>query len=339
MEPLVSVVIAVYNGEKYLAETLDSLLDQTLANWECWIVDDGSTDSTLVIINDYCAKDSRFNIIKTEGGNGPYVCANIAIPFCRGEFIARIDADDIALPERLRTQSDLMIDHPQVNLCRSYFYYLNSKGHLTQKDFETDLLFLKWQIIFRNRLVHSTMMIRKSWFIECGMYPPKRLAQDWYLWVEALSQDCLHIIRQPLVKWRMHEQSITKNESGHQLRLGAEVSERAVKLVIGKDSKAEYLLPIISALRGNPVIDSELIEASLRELIILWVEFTKMYKPKRAQWVLLQNEFIYFGFYLLSVNNKYSKNEFRLLVLLCKTEFNFTSLLWMARYFIRKLTR
>lgn len=337
MNPLVSVVIAVYNGEKYLSETLDSLIDQTLTDWECWIVDDGSTDSTLKILNEYYTKDSRFNIVKTEGGNGPYVCANIAIPFCRSEFIARIDADDLALPERLMMQYVLMIDHPEVNLCGSYFYYLNEKGHLTQKDFETDLLFLKWQIIFRNRLVHSTMMIRKSWFVEVGMYPQKRLAQDWYLWVKALSQECLEIIRHPLVKWRMHEQSITKNESGFQLRLGAEVSQYAVKMLIGKDSKQEYLFPITSALKGLSVNDSKVVEASLHELILLWREFKNINKLTKKQADLLQNEFIYFGFYLLTVNSKITGNTIKLLSLLCKTEFTFTSFIWILKYFKRKL--
>ena len=334
--PLVSVVIAVYNGAKYIAETLDSLIHQTLTEWECWIVDDGSTDSTLTIVDTYCVKDSRFNLVKTNGGNGPYVCANTAMPFCSGEFIARIDADDIALPERLKKQSDLMINNPHINLCGSYYYYLYDNGVTTYKQFETDPLFLKWQILFRNRLVHSTMMMRKSWFIQRGMYPAKRLAQDWYLWVEGISQDCLNVIPYPLIKWRIHDQSITKSETGEQARLAADVSAHAIQVLLKRHSKAQHLLPVILALRGKPVNDSELVEASLRELIDLWKSFRELYKPHKRQIAQLRNEFIYFGFYLLSVNNKRLRNEIKLLILLCKTEFRFKSVVLLLKYCKRK---
>jgi glycosyltransferase involved in cell wall biosynthesis len=337
MVPLVSVVIAVYNGEKYIEETLDSLIHQTLANWDCWVVDDGSTDSTLTIVKQFCVKDSRINVIESGGGNGPYICANMAMPFCRGEFIARIDADDIALPERLKIQCDIMSENPKVNLCGSYFYYLNEDGLLTRRDFETNLLFLKWQIIFRNRLVHSTMMIRKSWFMRLGMYPAKRLAQDWYVWIEGISQDCIYIIPHPLIKWRIHAQSITKNESEEQMKIGADVSVHAVEVLLKKHAKAEYLLPVISALRGKPAKDPSYTELSMQELIVLWNDFLRLYNPKRKELRLLRNEFIYFGFYLLTVNNKKLRNEIKLLLLLCKTEFNSMSLLWLVKYFKIKI--
>lgn len=338
MNPLVSVVIAVYNGEKYIRETIDSLLSQTLIEWECWIVNDGSTDSTEIILAEYATKDSRFNILETRGGNGPYICANIAIPYCKAEFIARIDADDIAMPERLEIQYDLLSKNSKINLVGSYFFYLLQNGKLKEKPFETDPLFLKWQLLFRNRLVHSTMMFRKSWFIKIGMYPKKRLAQDWYIWVEGVNQDCLYIIRKPLIKWRIHQQSITKNESGKQLQHAADVSLHAVGVLLNRSSKSELLLPVISAMRGKPSDDPIIIEESLRQLITLWKDFLSIYMPKKKDAKKLRDEFIYFGFYLLSVNSKVLKNQTRLLLMLCKTEFNLGSVKWLFRYFRRKFS-
>ena len=112
----ISVIIAVFNGEKFLVETLESIANQTFEDWECWIVDDGSTDRTIEIVKDFLRKDQRFQLIPTHGGNGPYVAANLAITKCSGEFIARTDADDVILPERLEVQYNIMSNNPNIQV-------------------------------------------------------------------------------------------------------------------------------------------------------------------------------------------------------------------------------
>ncbi len=332
----VSVVIAVYNGEKYIAETLDSLANQTLTNWECWIVDDGSDDSTVLIVEDYCQRDNRFRLIKTEGGNGPYICANQAIPFCGGQFIARIDADDIALPDRLRFQAAAFRERPEINVCGSFYYYLHEDGKVSMKPFETSAVFLKWQLLFRNRLVHSTMMFRKSWFESIGMYPEKRLAQDWFLWVEAVRQNCLYVVPQPLIYWRIHPGSITRNETSNQVKHAAEVSRHAVHALTGHNAGAEVLAPIISALRGNVTNDPTLITKSLDELICIWKGFLIAHSPSKGDLGKIRKEFVYFGFYLLTINHRFLDKWYRAIYRLCRTEMCASTFRWFLIFFKRK---
>lgn len=222
--PEISVVIAVFNGSQYISETLESIVLQSFSNWECIIVDDGSTDDTLEIIQNFIDNDNRFKIIKTNGGNGSYIAANIGIKAAKGKYIARTDADDISLPERLRTQYNFFESNLNINVCGSQHYYLFENNKISLKLYNVDVNFLKWQLIFRNKIVHSTMMFRKNWFEKLGYYPQKRLAQDWHIWLEASHNNTLHILEKPLVKWRIHNNSITKKESSNQLDLASEVA-------------------------------------------------------------------------------------------------------------------
>ena len=97
---LVSIIIPVYNAEKYLKETLDSVITQTYKNWECIIVDDGSTDYSKNIALDFCRNDNRFNYY-CQKNSGPSVARNYGVSNARGDYIQYLDADDVLLPERL----------------------------------------------------------------------------------------------------------------------------------------------------------------------------------------------------------------------------------------------
>lgn len=213
---LISVVIAVRNGADYINETLDSLLDQTIDDWDCWVVDDGSVDRTCEIVETYIAKDKRFNLIRTAGGGGPYVAANIGIDSCCGEFVARVDADDVCLPERLQIQRDALVFHTNLNICCSEHYNLLPSGSMVHKKLNFDIASLSYYLMFNNPLLHSTMFFRRQWFLSLGKYPKKRLAQDYFIWCSAILNDDLLIIKRPLLIWRLTETSITKLENTQQ---------------------------------------------------------------------------------------------------------------------------
>ncbi|MCD4680085.1 MAG: glycosyltransferase, partial [Bacteroidales bacterium] len=105
---LVSIIIPLYNAEKYIKETLDSVLSQSYSNWECIIVDDGSTDSSKKIALEYCAKDARFKYFH-QPNSGPSAARNHGLKISSGDYIQYLDADDVIFPERLKlmvTQSD-----------------------------------------------------------------------------------------------------------------------------------------------------------------------------------------------------------------------------------------
>ena len=102
---LVSIIIPVYNAEKYLMETLDSVLTQTYSSWECIIVDDGSTDTSKNIALDFCLDDKRFKYYY-QTNSGPSVARNNGVEYTQGDHIQFLDADDVLLPERLELMTE-----------------------------------------------------------------------------------------------------------------------------------------------------------------------------------------------------------------------------------------
>ena len=126
--PLVSIVLPVYNGEKYLAESLDSVLAQTYQNWELVIINDGSTDGTENLI--FRLSDKRIKYLPNDGNKGIIFSLNRGLQVSNGVFIARLDADDIALPTRIEKQVEFLSENVDYNLCGSYFQTIDSNGQL-----------------------------------------------------------------------------------------------------------------------------------------------------------------------------------------------------------------
>ena len=113
-QPLVSVVMPVYNPGKYLVDAIDSILSQTFSNFEFIIVDDASTDGSWKIIKSFAKKDSRIIAFKNKINLGVSLTSNIAISQARGKYIARMDSDDVSTPDRLQKQVDFLKNHPQI---------------------------------------------------------------------------------------------------------------------------------------------------------------------------------------------------------------------------------
>ena len=118
--PLVSVIMSVYNGEKYLVQAIDSILNQTYQNFEFIIIEDCSTDNSLDILEEYAKKDSRIKIIKKEkniGIKGFIENLNLGISIAKGKYIARMDQDDVSLPERFQKQVDFLEKNSDFTIC------------------------------------------------------------------------------------------------------------------------------------------------------------------------------------------------------------------------------
>ena len=119
-QKLISVIMSVYNGEKYLVQAIDSILNQTYQNFEFIIIDDCSTDNSSHILQEYAQKDSRIKIIKKEkniGIKGFIKNLNLGISLAKGKYIARMDADDISLPERFQKQVDFLENNSDFTIC------------------------------------------------------------------------------------------------------------------------------------------------------------------------------------------------------------------------------
>ena len=215
MNPKISVVMSIYNGEKHLRESIESILNQTFTDFEFIIVNDGSTDGSLEIIESY--KDSRIRIIDNEENIGLTKSLNKAIKKARGKYIARHDADDISLPTRLELQHEYLEKHPEVALLGTGIYVINEMGDEIEKRIMHPNP--KKSLLKGNRFIHGSVMFRKSLIDELGAYNETlRYSQDYELWLRLSKKYNMRNLTSPLYKLRMHRSSIlSKNIEEQQM--------------------------------------------------------------------------------------------------------------------------
>jgi len=212
--PEVSVLMPVHNGARFVVEALESILRQTFGNFEFIIVDDGSTDTTPSILRDYAERDRRIVSLRNPENIGIARTLNRGLQVARGKFVARQDADDISLPERLRSQLDVFVNNPRLGFLGSAVQAMDEKGGRGDTiPVPASNTLIRWQMLFRNVFKHSTIMLRRSLLEENGLrYNEDFLfAQDYELWSRMLCAGEGANIAEPLVLFRQHGGQISES--------------------------------------------------------------------------------------------------------------------------------
>lgn len=203
--PKISVVMSVYDGEKYLREAIDSILNQTFTDFEFIIVNDGSTDSSLEIIQSY--HDDRIRAINNKINIGLTKSLNNAIREARGEYIARQDADDISLPNRFEEQIKYLAEHPEVALLGTGIYMIDNGGKILGK--RIALANPSKSLLKSNQFNHGSTMFRREVIAELGGYNELfTYGQDYELWLRMATCHEVKNLRQVLYKLRFHDETI-----------------------------------------------------------------------------------------------------------------------------------
>ncbi len=202
--PLVSVIMPMYNAEKLVKQTIDSILGQTFEDFEFLIVDDGSSDKSIDVVQSY--SDSRIKLYKNEINIGYVPTLNKLIQIAEGEFIARQDNDDISHRQRLEKQVRYMQKHPQVGLCGSHAKFIGSKnsGGYFHPHTNSDI---RAQMVFGNPIVHPSVMIRSELFKggnPLSYNPDLMPAEDYALWYEISQKAQIVNLKKSLLKYRWH---------------------------------------------------------------------------------------------------------------------------------------
>jgi glycosyltransferase involved in cell wall biosynthesis len=167
--PVVSVVMPTYNGEKFLRPAIESILNQTLADFELIVIDDASTDSTPRIPVEF--KDDRIRLFRNDCNLGIAGATNRGLAVARGEYVALQDHDDVSLPHRLQTQVDYLGAHPKIALVGSAATRIDERDAVLDTVVEpSDELDLKWELLFGCRFRHMTLMVRRRAILEIGGY-------------------------------------------------------------------------------------------------------------------------------------------------------------------------
>jgi glycosyltransferase involved in cell wall biosynthesis len=198
MTPRVSVVMPVRNGERFLREALDSTLGQTLADLELIVVDDGSTDSTPEILSTAGDRDPRVRVQHQQPG-GLTVAINVGCALARAPLIARMDADDVMLPDRLERQVAYLDAHPNVALLGGGVVLVDETGNeIDREPGRAQLDFL-----VRNELTHATVMMRADAFVTLGGYRLDQ-SEDYDLWLRFDEHYGVAALADHVIRYRFH---------------------------------------------------------------------------------------------------------------------------------------
>ncbi len=183
--PKISVVMPVYNCEKYVDEAIESVLNQTFKDFELIIINDGSTDNTLEKIKKYEKTDERIRIINNEKNLRIATSLNNAIDIARADIIARMDGDDISLPTRFEKQYKLMQSDENLGVVGCNMITIDKDGKdIGMRRYSTNPEFLKKSVFRYSPFAHPATMLRKKAFIEAGKYFPRFVpAEDLDLWI------------------------------------------------------------------------------------------------------------------------------------------------------------
>lgn len=209
--PIVTVLLPAFNAEKYIRESIDSILNQAFTDFELLIINDGSTDKTEEIILSY--NDPRIRYYKNETNLKLIKSLNKGIDLARGKYIARMDADDISLPNRLKEQVEFMENHRDIAACSSLMYLMTEKN-IKQWDYypAKTSIGCNFCSIYRTPLAHPAAFF-KTEILKKYKYSDNRDSmhiEAFVLWGDlALNNEKMYVIQKYLVKYRQNKESVS----------------------------------------------------------------------------------------------------------------------------------
>ncbi len=234
--PEISVIMSVYNGELYLAEAIESILHQTFKNFELIIIDDGSIDNSREIISSFC--DKRIKVIENERNIGLAASLNKGASIAGGKYLARMDADDISLPDRFQKQKIFLDQHPDVGVLGTNAQRIDEQGNIIKylyKIYDTTSV-IKWSFLFGNPMLHPTILMRKDCFLQVGGYSSDVLySQDYNLWVKMMEITNFRNLSEILLLYRVHLSNISFQQQQHQLNKSLENSRVYISKKLGRE--------------------------------------------------------------------------------------------------------
>lgn len=238
----VTVLMSTYNTpERYLRQAVDSVLAQSFSDFELLVVDDCSTSNDLSVLKSYA--DPRIRILENERNQGLAQSLHDALMEARGTYIARMDADDICLPDRLAVQVGYLEAHPEAIMVASCGRRFGTRHGIMGIASRKPERFLA-EIFFNNRLLHPAVMLRAQAFRSLGLnYDPYfRRSQDYDLWERAVFAGPVHAQHRILLRYRMHAQQATHAAAAQQKQYGYPVRQRFLARLGLSMGEAEFLL-------------------------------------------------------------------------------------------------
>jgi len=255
--PAITVLMPVYNSERYVAEAVKSILDQTFRDFEFLIINDGSTDDSIDIVREF--SDPRIRVINTEN-QGVAAALRLGVEIAKGAYIARMDADDESLPNRLEIEKRCLDEHPEIVVVHGSVENISSEGVpiFLKRDEGHSNIVTKWLLNWKNVLIHSTVMLRAAVLKEHDLNYRLEMnrAEDFDLWNRLAQVGDFMYLPDVLIKYRVHTENVS-NSTPIDLQFDAQsrvVIEnfRRFGVVLPRET-AQELVVISGAARINPV--------------------------------------------------------------------------------------
>lgn len=232
LDPRVSVVMAAHNAAEYIGESIDSVLAQTLSDFELVVVDDGSTDDTADVVRAFT--DPRVRLISVARNGGAAAARNLGMRSARSDLIAILDADDIAYPERLARQVAYLSDHPECSLLGSTFDRIDAAGAmLGTVHSPCDTALIRYRLLTGNVIAHSSVMLRRDDALAAGGYPEQfRNSQDYALWAAMAPLSEVAQLPEVLIAYHQNPGGLTATRTRHDRRATIETAQTALSCAI-----------------------------------------------------------------------------------------------------------
>lgn len=302
--PKISVVMSVYKEPvDWMRQSIESIINQTFTDFEFIIINDKpDREENAQLLNEYAQKDNRIKIITNEENIGLTKSLNKGISVAKGEYIARMDADDISLPNRFSVQMSFLEEHPNMAVCSSGCYIIDEDNNIIgERNRELNYQKIKNNLIFECPLVHPSVIFKRSVDSKVVQYDESiRYAQDYALWVEICKNHEVHILPQKLVRYRKSGSQISTKRLKEQNEFAFIIIGRAIEyfhiqiteeqkeffLAFVKNGSKEYscnqieefIMAFYAQNKSNKIVEPKEI---VRKLILYYVRF--LYKKYSFQ--------------------------------------------------------
>lgn len=227
--PLISVIMPLYNAERFVGESIENVLRQTVGDFELIVIDDASTDASAEIARAYAAKDNRIVLMHNELNSGAARTRNRALDAARGKFITFMDADDLCSPERFAKQLAFFERHPQTDICGSYYTMFGTRGGGKNDELKIQVPLtheeIQYQLFFGCPFGMSSVMLRSEPFKRTGIRFRECMAEDYQLWVDLSEHLRMANIPEYLTFYRRWEDQISTRQLDRQT-LSAQLTQQ-----------------------------------------------------------------------------------------------------------------
>ncbi|WP_082885571.1 MULTISPECIES: glycosyltransferase family 2 protein [Methylomonas] len=239
--PEISVIMAVYNGEKYLEEAVDSILNQSYFNFELIIIDDASIDATQEILFYLSKKDGRISILRNKRNLGAAKARNKGLHLARGSFIAIMDADDYAFPNRLQKQIEYMTTHHEIAVCGGYMEIYEKNGSIIKTLEENEEI--RARLLFENCIWHPTVMFRKEIVLKTGCRYRTQSAEDYdfFIRLSRCHEIIFRNIPEVLTKYRIHPNNDRTEYAATQRALSRKIRKNQLAFLGLSPNEKEFI--------------------------------------------------------------------------------------------------